>query len=219
MNRSKTTCSFWLSAVFHNMAWFHYLIVPNLVLFESWVHKLFKNMHVVIKIRTVVDLWSALWYRTVRPGAEERTFSRARLDVLNFRLRSYHVLNPRTLQVVMGQSLTKHDVRSSGWDVLVFSGWTFFGHAFFGVRSYCMSFSIQKLTSKGLTRSFVWWPKLWSNAVMFLYHSFLVHVVIVSVFRRVAGVRVLVRKRRKKELRDRQEEGKTCEKAFSFAFS
>ena len=30
---------------------------------------------------------------TVRSVTEERTFSRARLDVLNFRLRSYHVLN------------------------------------------------------------------------------------------------------------------------------
>ena len=30
---------------------------------------------------------------TVRSGAEERTFSGARLDVLIFRLRSYHVLN------------------------------------------------------------------------------------------------------------------------------
>ena len=40
--------------------------------------------------------------------------------------------------MVIGESLAKtHDVLRSGWDVLVFSSWTFFGHAFFGVRSYC----------------------------------------------------------------------------------
>ena len=33
----------------------------------------------------------ALHFTTVRSGAEERTFSRARVDVLNFRLCSYHV--------------------------------------------------------------------------------------------------------------------------------
>ena len=32
------------------------------------------------------------WRSTVRSGAEERTFWGARLDVLTFRLRSYHVL-------------------------------------------------------------------------------------------------------------------------------
>ena len=31
----------------------------------------------------------------------------------------------------------KHNVLSPSWVVLVFSGWTYFGHAFFGVRSYC----------------------------------------------------------------------------------
>ena len=28
-------------------------------------------------------------------------------------------------------------VLSSGWDALVISGWTFFGNAFFDIRSYC----------------------------------------------------------------------------------
>ena len=32
------------------------------------------------------------------------------------------------------------DVLRSGWDVLVISGWTFFGKAFFDVRSYCNAF-------------------------------------------------------------------------------
>ena len=73
---------------------------------------------------------------TVRSGAEERTFSGTRLDILIFRLHSYHVLNHIYCRWWSAKVSQTHDVLSSGWHVLVFSGWTFCGHAFFGVRSF-----------------------------------------------------------------------------------
>ena len=47
------------------------------------------------------------------------------------------------------------DVLRSGWDVLVISGWTFFGKAFFDVRSYCSEFQRHNgdLSVKGETGS------------------------------------------------------------------
>ena len=70
-------------------------------------------------------------------GCRRTPVSRARLDVLVFRLRSYHVLSHPHCRKQSAKASQKHGVLSSGWHVLVFLGWTFFGHAFFGVRSYC----------------------------------------------------------------------------------
>ena len=46
---------FILSAILYNMARFHHLIVLNLVLFERWVNKLFKNVWVVRQ--NTKDIW------------------------------------------------------------------------------------------------------------------------------------------------------------------
>ena len=51
---------------------------------------------------------------TVGSGAEERTFSGARLDVLIFRLRSYHVLNYVHCRKIMAKISQTNDVLSSG---------------------------------------------------------------------------------------------------------
>ena len=42
----------------HNMARFHHLIVPKLVLFGSWTHKLSTKWMLSYKLRTVFELWS-----------------------------------------------------------------------------------------------------------------------------------------------------------------
>ena len=65
----------------------------------NWQVQLLENIRVwTRKMKEEENKDSEMWRvpgstNTVRLGAEKRTFSRARLDVLNFRLRSYHVLN------------------------------------------------------------------------------------------------------------------------------
>ena len=69
---------------------------------------------------------------TVRSEAEEHTFWGARLDVLIFRLRSYHALLSY-IAYGNGPKIHKNLTRNA----LVFSGWAFFDNAFLVVRSYC----------------------------------------------------------------------------------
>ena len=55
--------------------------------------KLWSFKSLVMILQQFFWLWKAITTCTVRSGAEERTFSGFRLDVLIFRLRSSHVLN------------------------------------------------------------------------------------------------------------------------------
>ena len=75
---------------------------------------------------------------TVRSGAEERTFRGARLDIPIFRQRSCQVIISYSAECSWLNFSQNADVFWSGWDVLVISGWTFFGHAFFDIRFYCI---------------------------------------------------------------------------------
>ena len=92
---------------------------------------------------------------TVRSGAEERTFWGARLDVLNFRLSSYLSYSAEYSGPKLHKTL---NVLRSGWDVLVISGWTFFGNAFFDVRSYCI------VSAYGIRKSACRWRPIFSGS-------------------------------------------------------